>query len=264
MAEATSTYIHGVSPEEQHRLKLLNDLTNQSFVDFLKLRGTERVLELGSGLGLLCAKVASLLRTGHATGIELSKEQLSKTPQSPANLEFVLGDVHDLPFKDHSFDLVYGRYILEHVSNSFDVIRQAYRVLTEGGRICFQENSILWMEFYPACPQFMHAWKKFARLQNDLGGDAMIGIKLYDRLKKAGFKNLELSLAPEVHSADSPHFKSWISNLIGNLQSGEKALVEKGLLTQSEYQHAIDELTEFMSHPYASTYFAWNRIEGVK
>ena len=264
MAESVPTYIHGVSPDEQHRLKLLNDLTNQSFIDFLKLKGTERVLELGSGLGLLCAKVASLLRNGHATGIELSKEQLSKTPQSPSNLEFVLGDVHELPFNDRSFDLVYGRYILEHVSNPYDVLKQAFRVLAPDGRICFQENSILWMEFYPACPQFMHAWKKFARLQSDLGGDSMIGIKLYDRMKKVGFKNLEITIAPEVHSSDSPHFKTWINNLIGNLSSGEKQLIDKGLLTQSEFQNAVDELKEFTSHPYSSTYFAWNRIEGVK
>ncbi|MEP7321661.1 MAG: methyltransferase domain-containing protein [Saprospiraceae bacterium] len=264
MADSLPSYIHGVTPEEQSRLKLLNDLTNQSFIEFLKLRGTERVLELGSGLGLLCAKVATILFRGHATGIELSKAQLSKTPQSPSNLEFVLGDVHELPFRDKSFDLVYGRYILEHVSNPYDVLKQAHRVLTEDGRICFQENSTLWMEFYPACPLFTHAWKKFARLQSDIGGDAMIGIKLFDRLKKVGFRNLEISIAPEVHSSDSPHFKPWISNLIGNLSSGEHQLVEKGLLTQSEFQNAVDELHEFTSHPYASTYFAWNRIEGVK
>ena len=60
----------------------------------------------------------------------------------------MLGDVHDLPFGDQTFDLVYGRYILEHVSDPIQVIQQAKRVLVPDGRICFQENSTLWMEFY--------------------------------------------------------------------------------------------------------------------
>jgi len=259
-----ANYIHGVSPDEQTRLQLLNELTNQSFLDFLQLNGYEEVLELGSGLGILCAQVARLLHRGRAVGIELSKAQLGKAPRFPSNLEFVMGDVHELPFDDASFDVVYGRYILEHISNPPGALKEAYRVLRPNGKIYFQENSILWMEFYPSCPHFMHAWKKFAQLQNFLGGDAMIGIKLFDRLKKAGFRNLEISLAPELHTADSPHFKSWITNLIGNLRSAEKKLMEKQFLNASEFLHAINELEEFMMHPQASTYFAWNRISGVK
>ena len=260
----SSRYIHGVSPGEQIRLSLLNQLTNKSFIEFLQLQGHENVLELGSGLGLLSAEVASQLTTGFATGIELSKEQLSQTPQTPSNLEFMLGDVHDLPFGDQTFDLVYGRYILEHVSDPIQVIQQAKRVLVTDGRICFQENSTLWMEFYPSCPHFTYAWKKFAQLQSKLGGDAMIGIKLFDRVKKCGFREISISLSPEIHSADTPSFRPWIENLIGNLQSAERKLVESNLLTQSEYQNAIEELSEFVEHPYAYTYFAWNRLEAIK
>lgn len=259
-----SNYIHGVSADEQLRLKLLNEPTNKNFIDFLDLKGTERVLELGSGLGILCASVAMKLNRGKATGIEISKEQLSKSPQFPNNLEFVMGDVHDLPFKQSSFDLVYGRYILEHIADPGLVLKEAHRVLSPDGRICFQENSVLWMEFYPSCPHFIFAWKKFAHLQTMMGGDSMIGIKLFDRLKKAGFKNLKLTLAPEVHSADDKSFKPWITNLIGNLKSAEHALIEKNYLSASEFSSAITELEDFINHPYASTYFAWNRIEGTK
>jgi ubiquinone/menaquinone biosynthesis C-methylase UbiE len=259
-----TNYIHGTSVMEQNRLKALNDLTNQAFIDFLQLEGTEDVLELGSGLGLLCAAVAKKLFRGKATGIEISKDQLAKTPQYPANLEFLLGDVQDLPFADASFDLVYGRYILEHVSDPIQTVKEAYRVLRKNGKVVFQENSILWMEFYPACPHFMFAWKKFAQLQTMMGGDAMIGIKLFDRLKKAGFKSLKVSLAPESHAADDPTFKPWIENLMGNLESGRQALVDKNFLSLEEFDAAVQELKDFSEHPYASTYFAWNRIEGYR
>ncbi|MEP7268144.1 MAG: methyltransferase domain-containing protein [Saprospiraceae bacterium] len=257
-------YIHGVSSDEQQRLKLLNDLTNQSFIHFLNLQSHEIALELGSGLGLLCASVATKLFRGKTFGVELSKEQLRQVPQFPPNLEFILGDVHDLPFDDNIFDLVYGRYILEHVSDPMKVLKEAYRVLKPEGKICIQENSVLWMEFYPACPHFIYAWKKFAQLQSMMGGDAMIGIKLFERMKKTGFKKLKISIAPEIHSFDDTSFNPWITNLIGNLNSAKIQLLEKSFLSITEFNAAIEELTEFMANTFASTYFAWNRIEAFK
>src|SRR5690348_9738377 len=52
------TYIHGTEPSEQARLALLNKLTNGPFVEFLQVRPEMRILEVGSGLGLLAAEVA--------------------------------------------------------------------------------------------------------------------------------------------------------------------------------------------------------------
>ena len=51
MTEAA--YIHGTSPEEQARLALLNDLTNESFLQFLEHGRTSSILDVGCGLGIL-------------------------------------------------------------------------------------------------------------------------------------------------------------------------------------------------------------------
>ena len=55
------SYIHGTHDEEQERLTLLNRLTNPPFLKFLALRETDRVLEVGSGLGLLASEAAQLV-----------------------------------------------------------------------------------------------------------------------------------------------------------------------------------------------------------
>jgi len=55
-----STYIHGTHPEEQARLSLLNELTNASFIDFLKIEPGDSVLEVGSGLGTLADSIELL------------------------------------------------------------------------------------------------------------------------------------------------------------------------------------------------------------
>ena len=47
----SSEYIHSSSPEEQHRLSLVNDILNESCLRELNLQKGEKILVLGSGLG---------------------------------------------------------------------------------------------------------------------------------------------------------------------------------------------------------------------
>jgi cyclopropane fatty-acyl-phospholipid synthase-like methyltransferase len=68
-------YIHGTERSEQERLAALNMLTNPPFLDYLAIPAGVRVLDVGSGLGILAAKVASI--AGATVGIEFSEEQLS-------------------------------------------------------------------------------------------------------------------------------------------------------------------------------------------
>ncbi len=257
-------YIHGTSVSEQQRLKLLNKLTNPPFIRFIDPNPNDTVLELGSGVGVLAAEVAQKLSSGIMTGVEFSEEQLSQCPEEYDQLRFIQGNVHDLPFDDHTFDKVYGRYILEHVAKPDLVIREALRVLKPGGTVYFQENAILNLDFYPECPKFKSLWRKFVELQSELGGDAMIGIKMYYLLKRAGFQKLNLSVAPQNHHYDQPEFHMWVDNIIGNADSAREELVRRGKVSTEEFQNAVEELQQLKNNELASCYFCWNRITGQK
>lgn len=259
-----STYIHGTTEEEQLRLANLNALTNKSFIDFVEFRKTHRILELGSGLGILAEKISHQLTTGKITCIEISEAQLAKCPSETHRLNYILGDVHRLPLENNSFNIVYCRYILEHVSDPVQVLREARRVLKPGGKIFIQENSILLLEFYPDCPHFKKAWKAFADYQSGIGGDAMIGIRLYEMLKKAGFEHPELSMAPELHYREKGTLEPWIDNLIGNIMGAKDQLINNSFITSREFSRAVRELKDFKKLEYASSYFYWNRARACK
>lgn len=72
-----ATYIHGTGPREQERLAGLNRLTNQVFVEFLDIRAGLRILEVGSGLGLLAVAVASAAPGVSVVGLEQSSAQIA-------------------------------------------------------------------------------------------------------------------------------------------------------------------------------------------
>jgi cyclopropane fatty-acyl-phospholipid synthase-like methyltransferase len=65
----SSEYIHGSSPEEQHRLSLLNGILNESCLRELNLQQGDKVLDLGSGLGQFTRLIAQTVGSaGHGVG----------------------------------------------------------------------------------------------------------------------------------------------------------------------------------------------------
>lgn len=259
-----AAYIHGTDSAEQERLALLNRLTNPPFIEFLRLQATDSVLEVGSGLGILAREVAQRVPLGGVVGVECSAEQLARAESGLPNLRFAHGDAHHLPFADDRFDIVYCRYVLEHVGDPGQVLREMRRVLKPGGRALAQENNILINIFDPDCPRFDAVWKQFAVLQSRLGGDARVGKRLFALFWQAGFQDIELSLQPEVHRAGMPTFRPWVENLIGNVVGAAEKLQEHGLATGEEIEQAVAELRAFMERPDASALFYWNRAFGIK
>jgi len=259
---AKATYIHGTHGSEQERLSLLNRLTNPAFIEFLELGGQRRILEVGSGLGTLVSDVARNARAS-VFGIEYSQNQLARTDKS-GTVHFTRGDAHSLPYNNEAFDLVYSRYVLEHLAEPVKALSEMRRVLKPGGRACAQENNIFMIALDPECPSFDFVWKQFAALQSRFGGDALIGKKLFRLFQDAGFHDIQLSYAPEIHHSGTPVFKEWVVNLIGNVDSGMNSLIEHNLATEDQINTAIAELNALIERHDASALFHWNRATGIK
>ena len=247
------SYVHGTAAEEQERLALLNRMTNETFVGFLGVAPGMRVLEVGSGLGLLASAVAA--RGASVTGVERSPEQIAA---AAPNVTYIEGDAHDLDFPDASFDLVYTRYVLEHVGDPERVVREMRRVARPGARVVACENDISLLRLDPPCPSFEAAWQAFARYQQSLGGDAYIGRRLHRLFHNAGLQHIELSVQPEIHWSGSPGFVPWIRNLIGNLDSARRGIGNDIVAT------ATAELEALVGREDASCVFVWNRAVGIR
>ena len=260
-----ATYIHGTEPEEQARLAQLNALTNRAFVEFLAVPAGGRVLEVGSGLGILAGAVADA-GAASVVGVEFAWPQLERARRGVRDAgpprHFAQGDGHHLPLRGAVFDLAYARYVLEHVHDPSAVLAEMARVVRPGGVVAVLENDISLVRFDPPCPAFEQAWAAFGTLQQRLGGDGTIGRRLFRLLHGAGLTGVELSFQPEAHWQGSPGFAPWVRNIIGNVESGRGALIASGLAPAALLDDAVAELEGLLSAANASAGFVWNRARG--
>ena len=256
-------YIHGTEPGEQQRLAGLNRMTNAAFVGFLNVAPGSRVLEVGSGLGILAADVAAAAADVQVVGVELSAEQIAAAVPR-AGVTLLQGDAHTLNFPDGSFDLVYARYLLEHVADPDRVLREMHRVARPGGLVTVCENDVSLLRVDPPCPAFDRAWETFTRFQATLGGDGLIGRRLYRLFRAAGFADVELSVQPEVHWHGSPGYVAWVHNIIGNLESARHGMIGAGVITERDLDAAVGELERLKTDQTGSAVFICNRAMAVR
>jgi len=125
------------------------------------------------------------------------------------------------------------------------------------------ENDISLVRLDPPCAGFDAVWSAFVDHQRRLGGDGLIGRRLFRLFRAAGFRQIELSVQPELHWYGSPGFAPWIENLAGNIKSGQQGLIESGLCSAEQIEHALTELAALASRDDASMSFVWNRVAAL-
>jgi trans-aconitate methyltransferase len=108
----------------------------------LKLRGDERVLDVGCGDGKITAEIARVLPDGFVAGADASAEMIAfaqKTfpPAKISNLKFHICDARKIFAQKFGgqFDLVFSNAALHWVDNHEQFLRGAADVLKSGGRL---------------------------------------------------------------------------------------------------------------------------------
>ncbi len=127
-----------------HELRTLLDTI--PFKSFAK----KKVLELGCGQGFDAYEFC--LNQCDYTGIDIATENIKRAKQNLSyygfNPEIHLGDAENLPFSDHTYDIVYSNGVLHHTPNMKQSFKEANRVLKKDGEfyvILYHKHSIFYI-----------------------------------------------------------------------------------------------------------------------
>jgi SAM-dependent methyltransferase len=112
-----------------------------------------RILDVGCGLGLYVEQLRRF--SDQVYGIDIDAERVSEGASRLPSL--LVAAAERPPFLPDSFDLVLLHEVLEHVADDFQVVREAHRLLTPGGRMVifapnrlypFETHGIYWRGAY--------------------------------------------------------------------------------------------------------------------
>ena len=103
----------------------------------------KRILEIGSGSGLMTYFVAKLYKE-ELVALDLSKEMLdlAKSRITNPKVSYVVGDGTKPDFPDGSFDAVIGVDIIHHLEDPRAAMKEWKRLVRPGGKMVFLETNV--------------------------------------------------------------------------------------------------------------------------
>ena len=169
-----------------------------------KLNAGDIVLDLGSGGGidvLLSAKRVG--PTGKAYGLDMTDEMLAlanenKRRAAVANVEFLKGEIENIPLPDNSVDVIISNCVINLSADKDRVLREAFRVLKPGGRFAVSDV-VTRGEMLPEIRQSVLAWVGCiagALEENDYR----------NKLAAAGFDKIEIEPTRIYRAEDAREF----------------------------------------------------------
>lgn len=241
-------YILATGFKDVKRLQLLHQVYGpgtEAIFHRIGLRPGMRVAELGCGSGNTACWVAEQVGpSGSVVAVDISEEQIEQARQQAAkrhlqNIDFHVADAYSPRLPEGSFDLVYCRLVLMHLTRPADGLA-AMRALVRPGGIVFCEEMDLdcWLCDPPAA-----AMTSFFKLNTELGvkrgENFCLGASLHQLFRQAGFTR------PEVGANFTLEVRGERKRLLGmTFAEFGPELVKEGIAPQEEVDRVGKELMQ--------------------
>ena len=212
---STDAYVHGYSASEAARLADQASTLTELLHSDTRYAPDSEVLEAGCGIGAQTVPLALGSPQARITSIDISEESLARARESTRrkgirNVTFQQGDIYRLGFPDKQFDHTFVCFVLEHLARPEDALRELRRLLRPRGTITVIEGDHGSFYCHPETEASKRVVQCLIRRQDELGGDALIGRRLYPLLKAAGFKRVETSPRMVYVDGSRPKACRWI------------------------------------------------------
>jgi ubiquinone/menaquinone biosynthesis C-methylase UbiE len=163
---------------------------------FAEISEGDHVLDLGCGAGNDCFVARAIVgKTGKVTGLDFTDAMLAKASKNTkklgfTNVEFVKGDIEEMPLPDNNFNVVLSNCVLNLVPDKNKAFAQIMRVLKSNGHFCVSD--VVLKGSLPA------QLRKDAEMYAGCVSGAVDIYEYLEIIGKQGFKNIMVHKQKEI------------------------------------------------------------------
>ena len=200
----------------------------------LALRPGERVVDVGSGPGLLAAELAEVVGPeGAVHGVDPSESMLALArAREVRGAEFHAAGALALPFDNDSFDAAVATQVYEYVDDMPAALAEAHRVLRPGGRLLVLDTdwgSIVWRSSDD------ERMRRVLRAWDDHLVDPYLPRRLNALLRESGFRVVRREAIPLLNAGYAERtYSHYLIGIIRAFVSGRQGLGEDDVAAWAE------------------------------
>jgi len=156
---------------------------------------------------------------------------------------FDVVDVNDR-FPQVTFDMVFARFLLSHLTHPARVIDNMISSLRSGGLIVVEDVDFNGHFCYPPCEAFNRYTELYKADAKKRGVDANIGPRLPALLREGGAETVQVSAAMPCGLDGEVKLMAQIT-----MERISDSVIEAGLATAAEINGIVSELTRYAADP---------------
>ena len=202
-------------------------------------------LDLGCGGGTVTIELARLVGpSGRAVGVDMDEVKLELARRDAAeaglsNVEFRRADV-DAWDEPQAYDVVYARFLLEHVPGPLDLLRRMWAAVRPGGALAVEDADFDGLFSDPPHDAF-ELWKRLnPEILAHHGGDPQMGRKLHRLFLEAGTPAPDVRLTQNVSTSGEAKMLPAVT-----LAAMSDSILDAGLASEEELSAAIEGLEAY-------------------
>ena len=180
------------------------------------------VLDLGSGAGNDCFVARAMVgESGYVAGIDFTDAMIEKARENArklgfTNVDFIQGDIENIPVKWGVVDVVISNCVLNLVPDKQQAFNEIFRVLKQGGHFCISDVVIE--------GELPKGLKDDATMYAGCVSGALPKSEYLEIIKDAGFDNVDVKKEKKIEIPDDLLLNYMSANELGKFKTGETGI----------------------------------------
>ncbi|MEP7145438.1 MAG: arsenite methyltransferase [bacterium] len=191
--------------------------------EFAQINKGNIVLDLGSGAGndvFIASKTVG--EGGKVIGLDMTDAMINKANSNKeklgfTNVEFVLGEIEDMPVQTESIDVVLSNCVLNLVPDKSKAFKEIYRVLKRGGHFTISDIVI--------SGELPEKILKTAEMYAGCIAGAMRKDEYVETISRSGFENIKIFKEKPIELSDKLMLKYLNQQELSEYKSGRNKIM---------------------------------------